>query len=490
MSRFAPDWLTMRADRMPDEPALRTKTIRWTRSQLLDASDGLACALADAGVEPGDRVAALLHDDAPAVLLINAARRLGAVLVPLNRRASDAELSAQLDVSSASQLVFDQAHATRVDAIAGSGRSNLGVEALLAGTLCSVGPDLRDEVDLDGPAMIISTSGTTGPPKAAVLTHGNLAASAHAWAELLRPRPTDRWLACLPLFHVAGLATVTRAGRWGVELEVHPQFDPEDVDRALDEGVSHVSLVPAQLQAVLDARQTRPPPASLRAILLGGGPIPAKLLDRARRSGYPVLTTYGMTETASGLVAGGADPDTLLDVQAGRPLHRAEVRIKDPASDGFGEILVRGPMVFQGYLGEPAGSDERFEEGWFRTGDIGSLGPDGLLRISDRRSDLIISGGENVYPAQVEDVLTSHSAVGEAVVVGRRDERWGAVPVAFVVAADGARISPEGLQAFCRGRLAGYKVPAMIYVVDELPRDHLGKVRREELRHSLGEATV
>ena len=266
-----------------------------------------------------------------------------------------------------------------------------------------------------------------------------------------------------------------------MELEVHARFDPGAVSRAIDDGVSHLSLVAAQLQAVLDERAGRPTPTTLRAILLGGGPLPLELLQQARARGYPVLTTYGMTETGSGIVAGGQDPETLFDPAAGRPLHRAEVRIAEPGPDGLGEIQVRGPMVFPGYLGESSSSDEQFEDGWFSTGDLGSIGTDGLLRVADRRADLIISGGENVYPAEVERVLSAHPSVAEAVVVGRPDVRWGAVPVAYVVATPGAPIEQGDLQAYCRDQLAAYKVPVSVHILDELPRDDLGKVRRATL---------
>lgn len=488
MSRFTPDWLVMRAARLPEEPAIRTETIAWTRQQMLEASDGLAAALHDAGIERGHRLGSLLVDDAPAVVLINAARRLGAVLIPLNRRAPAPDLGQQLVAAKADALVFDRSNAALAEGCAAHVPSSLKMEALLGGSPCADRSFLRDEVDLDDPAVIVFTSGTSGRPKGALLTHGNLAASAHAWAELLRPRDTDRWLACLPLFHVAGLAIVTRSARWGVELEIADRFDAQAVSQALDEGVSHLSLVPVQLEALLAVRQARPTSTSLRAILLGGGPIPPTLLARARRAGYPVLSTYGMTETASGIAVGGADAMTLADVTAGRPLHRAELRIADPdPADGSGEILVRGPMVFAGYVDAPSATARALRDGWLHTGDIGSISADGLLRIADRRDDLFVSGGENVYPAEVEQVLRLHPLVADVAVAGQPDERWGAVPVAWVVAVDGAVIGGAELEKHCRDRLASYKVPTGFLQVPELPRDDLGKVRRRDLSELIPE---
>ncbi len=218
---------------------------------------------------------------------------------------------------------------------------------------------LRAEIDLDAAATIVFTSGTSGRPKGAVLTHGNHTASAHAWAGLFAPRPGDRWLACLPLFHVAGLAIVTRATRWGAGLDVLAAFDAEAVDEALDDGVSHLSLVPAQLEQLLAVRADRAAPSSLRGMLLGGGPIAADLLLRAREAGYPVLTTYGLTETGSGVASGGSDGATRADPLAGRALPGVEVRIETGGSAGdYGEILVRGGMVFAGYVGDPEATAE------------------------------------------------------------------------------------------------------------------------------------
>ena len=473
----APDPLLERVRQDADAPALMARSARWSRAQLLDAADSLALALHSNGLGEGSRVACLLDEDAPAVVLIHAARRLGVVHVPLNRRASVPELRAQLAAAAVDGLLCDKANEAKAREAASDGLVPQRVEALLAGAPCAVPPTLRDRIDLGAPATVVFTSGTTGRPKGAVLTHDNQRASAHAWAALLRPRPGDRWLLCVPLFHVAGLAIVTRATRWGAAVEVLERFDVAAVSARIDDGVSHLSLVATQLHELLAARAGRPVPPTLRGILLGGGPISPDLLLRARDAGYPVFTTYGMTETASGVAIGGGDRATLADPTAGRALPGVELRIADD-----GEILVRGEMVFDGYLDDLAATARALPgDGWLHTGDHGSIDADGLLRVEARAHDLIISGGENISPAEVEAVLESHPAVAEAAVVGVGDARWGMVPKAMVVIAAGADPSDEELERHCRGQLAGYKVPASFERVAALPRNAMGKLARAQL---------
>ena len=483
MTRLVPDALLERVARDPAAPAVHARSATWSRGELLAAADGLACALAGEGLGEGSRIAALLDDDAPAVALVHAARRLGAVHVPLNRRATAAELHDQLTRVSADALLHDKANGELASTSASDGPTTHRIEALLAGAPCGPSPQLRAEIDLDAPATIVFTSGTTGQPKGAILTHDNHRASAHAWAGLLRARPGQRWLACLPLFHVAGLAIITRTTRWGADLHVLDAFDADVVSEAIDDGVTHLSLVPVQLSELLDARDERPPPVSLQAVLLGGGPIPVELLQRARAARFPVLTTYGMTETGSGVASGGADEATRRDPLAGRPLPGVRLRIEpDGAADGGGEILVHGEMVFAGYLDDPGATDVVLRDGWLHTGDMGTIDAEGLLRVLDRREDLIISGGENVYPAEVEAVLAGHPAVAEAVVIGEPNAHWGTVPVAYLVPAAGATPDEAEVRRYCRERLAAYKAPARIEWLERLPRNAFGKVQRRALR--------
>ncbi len=480
----------------PDGPALVARSGCWSNRELLATVDAIAIDLRQDGVSAGDRVGALLADDVAAVVLGHASRRLGTVLVPLNRRAAPSELAPQLAAVGARVMVFDAEHER-----AGTETLGLTTSATRA-RLLEIEPtdlldaptsDLQAEVDLDSAATIVFTSGTTGRPKGAILTHGNHAASADAWADLLQPRPTDRWLACLPFFHAAGIAIVVRASRWGVPLELHGRFDAERVADAIAAGISHLSLVPVQLEAVMRALDGQTTPATLRAILVGGGPIPGRSLQHAREAGYPVITTYGMTETASGVVAGSADEPT-AEPGVGRPLRGVDVRIEPDGShdgDTAGEVMVRGAMVFAGYVVSPCPADLPIEiepgsQGrWLRTGDIGHLDERGWLHIDDRRVDLLVSGGENVYPAEVEAVLLAHPDISDAGVVGVPHPGWGAVPVAAIVLREGATLADATLERYCRSQLAGYKVPRWFHRLDELPRNAAGKLERRALRAAL-----
>jgi O-succinylbenzoic acid--CoA ligase len=486
VTRIVPDWLATSAAGSPDGTAVQGDTFSWTFAELDRAAGRLAAALAETGVRDGMRVAALLADDAPAVALMHAVRRVRAVLVPLNRREVKGELATQLGRVEAAVLVHDGTHVARARELTADGSvAGLAIDAVLAG---AGRPPRRDEpplVDLDAPAVVLFTSGTTARPRAALLTQGNLAASADAWATVLRPRPTDRWLACLPLFHVAGLAVVVRAARWGIPVEVLPRFTPDRVAERIEAGVSHASVVASQLEPLVDAVGHRPP-RTLRAVLVGGGPVPGPLVAHARSAGFPALTTYGMTETASGIAVGGADPVTLADATALRPLASVDVRIGDADARGEGAVLVRGPMVLEGYLDDPAATAERLRDGWLDTGDVGRIDEHGCVQVLDRRDDLIISGGENVSPAEIESVLLAHPDVREAAVVGRPDPVWGSVPVAAVVLTAGSRVSDAGLERHCRERLAGYKVPVHFDRLDELPRNAAGKVVRRDLPRALG----
>jgi o-succinylbenzoate---CoA ligase len=302
-----------------------------------------------------------------------------------------------------------------------------------------------------GTVAVLFTSGTTGEPRPVCLTRENFEASARASAVVLGVDSDDRWLCCLPVFHVGGLSIFIRSALYGTTVVAEPDFDAGRVKDLLEAGeVTLASFVPTMLARLREAGLERAP--QLRTILLGGGPIPAELLTWAGDVGLPVRPTYGMTETTSQIAT--ADVGERL----ARPLPGAEVRIADDD-----EILVRGPMVAT--------------DGWLHTGDRGALTDDGLLEVYGRMDDLIVTGGENVAAAEVEAALLEHPAVTDAAVVGVDDPEWGRAVTAFVVST-----ATEGdIDAHARARLPGFKAPKWIYVVDELPRTASGKVQRAQL---------
>ena len=414
-------WLPRAAARHPDRLAINALTY----AQLLAEVDATARRLAGRGVRPRDRVAIALPPGDAFCIALHAILRLGAVAVPVDLRLGASE---RARVTEGTTEVIDGAV--------------IGTPAPEA--------RLRDRHDLDAPAIVVHTSGTSGRPKAVELTYGNWLWSALGSAVALGLHPQERWLCALPLTHVGGLSIVLRSAIYGTTAVVHERFETERVLDALmaPDGPTIVSLVPTTLQRLLDAGLRDPP--SLRWALLGGAPATNALQGRAAAAGVRVAPTYGLTETCSQVTTLGA------------PLFCTKVRI---AADG--EVLVSGPTV--------AGSAAAV----VATGDLGEWGPDGALRILGRKADTIITGGENVAPAEVEAVLEAHPDVVEAAVHGRAHPEWGEAVVATVVA-DPA-LHEDDLRAWCAARLASFKVPKEIAFTAALPRTASGKLVRRGL---------
>ena len=478
------DWLAHRADALPSAVALIDDAGEHTYAELDSRVDRVASALWRRGIRRGDRVAMLAWNAPDVVELIHAVARLGATLVPLNARLRAGELAFQLRDADVAVFIADAALAqTAGEAAAEAGLPGplvfpLGEEGL-------AGFERAGVRDADDPLCIMYTSGTTGLPKGVVLTYGNFFASAAGSAFNLGVLPGDRWLACLPLFHVGGLSIVIRSALYGTTAVLHRQFDERAVSASLrNDGVTHISVVATMLQRLLDI-DPAPCPAQLRVVLAGGGPVPEPLLERAATLGYPVVQTYGLTETAS-QVATLAPADAIARLgSAGKPLVTTQLRI-DARPGEAGEILVAGPVVTPGYFRRPEATRAAIRDGWLHTGDIGRLDRDGYLYVLDRRDDLIVSGGENVYPAEVEAVILRHPGVREAAVVGLPDAAWGQVVAAAVVAEDG--FDAAGLKEWMRAHIAGYKVPVRIEKVASLPMTASGKVQRRLVRELLERA--
>ena len=418
------------------------------------------------GSAPGNGSRSSANHPATVVLLF-ALRRLGAALVPLNVRLAPAELRDQRDRVRPRLVLAD---AERRDVLPGA-------QPLEGWARTGAAPVPGEPTDPGADWALLFTSGTTGRPKAARLTVGAFDALARASAENLLPRPGDRWLCNLPLFHVGGLCTAVRCAHDGATLVLQPRFDAATMVRAVrEDGITHGSLVARTLEECLDAGLQ---PGKLRGVLVGGGPVPPGLVERARSRGIPVLLTYGLSEACSQVTT--EHPADADGATAGAPLPGLDLRILDaggrPVPPGEeGAIAVRGATLMRGYLDDEAATAEVLRDGWLRTGDLGRLDTRGRLTVLARRTDLILSGGENVYPAEVEAVLAAHPGVAEVAVVGRPDSRWGQVPVAVVVPRPAAVL--DDLRSWARARLAAFKVPAEVLPATRLPRTAAGKVDR------------
>ncbi len=485
------DWLSAQALARPDGAALITGEATLTYRALHEQTAVFASRLAAAGVERGMVVGVLLSNRLEAVLAVHAAPRLGVTLALFNTRLTPAELDGQVRAAMCDFLVCERDTLPAALALPSAPR-----------VLC-VDPvdDLRptpihrlpaqgaayDEraIDLDAPFAIIFTSGTTGAPRGAVLTYGAFFASAMASAYRIGVLPHDRWLCVLPLYHVGGLSILLRSCLYGTAVDLWQRFDAAAIfERLRTAPVTLISLVPTMLYRLLEHAGDAPPP-HLRLVLLGGAAAPPDLLERALQSGWPIAATYGLTEATSQVATALPDEVRRKPGSVGRPLIFTRVRVVDEqgrdCSPGvYGDILVQGPTLMRGYLGvTPLDANA-----WFATGDIGYLDADGDLWVVQRRSDLIISGGENIYPAEVEQVLRQHPAVADVAVVGVPSAEWGQQVGAVIVVRDRS-VGIEEILAFSRARLAGYKQPRIVRIVEELPRTASGKVLRAAVAKAL-----
>lgn len=461
-----------------DAPAIDAPDGRASFAALADAAARVAGALAAHGVHPGDRVAVIGRDDLAFVETYLGVLRAGAIAVPLNPQATAAELDVEIGTVEPAIVVSE----ARPGAVPPSALRD--------------GDPAREVVERadDDPAVLLFTSGTAGAARAAILTHGNLAANIEQVQRQpgLRVGPDDVGLATLPFFHVFGLNValgVALAG--GMRSVLLDTFDAaEAVALVQAERVTILAGVPAMFGAMLDLDEADAPPDALGTVRLavsGAAPLPVELADAfARRFGIRLAEGYGLTEASPIVCTNAADPDAPAG-SIGPPLPGVEVRLvgesgADVVAGDPGEIWVQGPNVFPGYWNDPEATARVLVDGWLRTGDVAVADDRGTLRLVDRVKDLVIVSGFNVFPAEVEDVLVDHPSVSEAAVVGVPHPRTGEQLVAWVVPADGATIDVEALRAHVGERLARYKVPAGVEVVAALPRNLSGKVLRRELR--------
>lgn len=472
-----------RAAHDPDGAAVSDGRQSLTNAQLLDRVRAAALQLQDLGIGPGDVVALKLTNRIEFVLLLFAAWRIGATITPVNPSMTDVEVDRQVKDSGARLLVVEDHAAPVTD----------GTAVLAVGALHKEGvrSDHAPHVDSSALALLIYTSGTTGTPKGVMLDHANIDAMTEMGRLSLGIGPADRCLLILPLFHVngivvsiltpllAGASVVIAGGRF----DPHSFFDLVEQERPTF--FSAVPTIYGMLAALPD--DVRPDTSSLRFGVCGAAPASAELLNRFEaRYGFPLVEGYGLSEGTCGStvnpVAGPRRAGTV-----GLPFPGQQIRIVDaegtevgPGTDG--EVLVKGPNVMRGYLGRPEETARVIVDGWLHTGDVGHLDAEGYLTLVGRSKDMIIRGGENIYPKEIEDVLTGDPSVLEAAVIGVPDEKWGEVVVAYIQPRPGMTVDPTALRELCARSLTGFKRPTEFFVVEAIAKNAVGKIDKASLR--------
>jgi fatty-acyl-CoA synthase len=467
-------WIRDRARTTPSRVAIDHLGRELTYAELDDASERLASSFLAHGLRRGDRVATLTGNSPEHVAVFFACAKAGLILAPLSWRLAPAELAYQLEDSEPALFLVEDEH---LDLAAATGHS---FEPL---TVRGDAEGVDAEVSDDDTLLLVYTSGTTGRPKGALLTHANC-----FWTNLSFDLATgvagdDVVLQVLPQFHCGGWNVQALLGWWkGARIVLERAFDPARCLALIEEKrVTTMMGVPANyLFLSQEPGFATADLSSLRRAVVGGAPMPEALLEVWHERGVDVVQGYGLTEAAPNVLCLPPEDAIRKLGSAGKPYPHVDVRLSAEE-----ELQVRGPNVFAGYWRNPEATAEVLVDGWLRTGDTAERDDEGFYRIKGRLKDMYISGGENVYPAEVESVLHEHPAVVDAAVVSVPDERWGEVGAAFVVPA--GEISEEELVEFVRGRLARFKAPKTVRFVDVLPRSGMGKVQKDELRASLVE---
>lgn len=494
------EWISHHADWDGDKTAIRFEGQEISYAAFDARIRRLATALRSGlGIQPGDRVAHLGYNGPELLDLLFACARLGAMLVPLNWRLAAPEHAWILNDCGAKAVLAEGDFIAHLDAVRGEldGLVLVAYSGAAEGwrdyaTILAEarGADANADVDLSAPVKIVYTSGTTGRPKGAVLTQNALFFNAINATSAYDMTRADHVLTVLPMFHVGGMNIhTTPALHAGATVTVQRRFEPGQTLRAIAEDRPSLFLaVPAVIAALMQHPDWQSTDVScLRAVGAGSSTVPEALLRAWLDRGVPVSQVYGLTESAPVAVCLPLKDAWTKIGSTGRAVAHCAMRVADDggvdvAPGEAGEILLKGPNLLREYWNNPEATREAFVDGWFRTGDIGHLDKDGYLYVDDRKKDVVISGGENIYPAELENVLADCEELAEFAVVGRPDPRWGEIPVACIVPRPDARLSEADILALFEGRVARFKHPRAVVFMEALPRNVMGKVLKYELR--------
>jgi O-succinylbenzoic acid--CoA ligase len=475
-------WLQKQMNERPDHPAFYWQDEEWSFLEVGQEVQKWLTAFSSKIPQTEKRVALFSRNSKEMYFSILALWELGKEIVFLNTHLSAQELRYQLSDAEVMTVITATEYLTAITELH---------QVRCIEMSCSVVTERQKTTDessyqLETPASIMYTSGTTGNPKGVVQRFSNHLASALGTQENMKITETDCWLCPVPLFHISGLSIVIRQLVLGCSVRLYSKFDAERITTDLVEGRSTViSVVAVMLQELLEKYPKSGYSETFKAMLLGGGPITPTALEKCEQFGIPVIQSYGMTETCSQVVALGFEDAAAKIGSSGKPLKGIEIKIVDDSeqfvpANKVGEILLKGKNIVQNYLnGDQWQAIKWTSDGWFKTGDMGYLDDDGYLYLVSRLSELIISGGENIYPTEIEHVLQEVPKVKEVAVVGEPDEKWGAVPVAYIVGE--STVTAEEIYNFAQKYLAKFKLPKRIYFCHTLPRTASGKLAKHRL---------
>ena len=485
-----------RAFLSPDLDACAGEGYAYNYQEMDQRLNQFAAHLKASGIQTGDRIAILVKNNEQVLTALFGAAKIGVISVVLNHRLTAPELSYILTDSHTRLLV----HGFEFDEIAQALTGETPVELFLR-----VGGDAdefenalaaqsADAPEIQGggedPAVLMYTSGTTGNPKGAILTHNNCFWAAIGLIHTLDWSYKDRYLSVAPLFHIGGLAPIFANIHIGASMVFMPDFDPTKIWQMVEDYRINVAMtVPVMLQYMnmfLDKEKTDI--SSLKFFICGGAPVPKMLIDLYDGHGIEVNQVYGATEYAGAITFWLHDMGMDMAHSMGKPVFHGSIKVINPTTGEelpageTGELCLMGPQVFKGYWENPAATEEVLVDNYYRSGDLGKVDHRGFVFVLDRLKDMIISGGENIYPAEIEAVLLSHPAIVEAAVVGKADEQWGEIPAAYLVKAQDAQVTEDEITALCREKLAGFKRVKEIHFIDQVPKNTLGKVLKRSLR--------